>query len=102
MDGLSGLSGRCMQQITAICYDLLHAHASDRSFYVHELDTHPAFRRQGVATTLMKSIFSIAKQHGITQVWLGTEPERSAASKLYGSLQPSEAEVCHLYSYKID
>jgi ribosomal protein S18 acetylase RimI-like enzyme len=83
----------------ALCYELPHP-AGDHSLYVHELDTHPDYRRQGVATQLMKELFKIAKKRGLREVWVGTETSNKIADKFYRSLNPHEVEPSYIYSYK--
>ncbi len=86
---------------SALCYELPHPANDGSSLYVHELDTHPDYRRQGVATQLMQELFKIAKTRGLYEVWLGTEQDNAAANELYKSLDPYETELTATYSYKI-
>lgn len=84
----------------ALCYDLRHPSGEDH-IYVHELDTHPDFRRQGIATALMNKAFETGKVLGAHEVWLGTETDNQAANPLYKSLEPYEIEQSITYSYKV-
>jgi ribosomal protein S18 acetylase RimI-like enzyme len=83
----------------ALCYILPHP-AGDHSLYVHELDTHPDYRRQGVATKLMQELFKIAKDRRLKEVWVGTETTNGVADAFYKSLMPYEIEPSIIYSYK--
>lgn len=83
-----------------LCYILPHPDGND-TLYVHELDTHPDYRRQGVATQLMNELLSIARQKGLSEVWLGTEIDNPAANELYKKLGPSEIEQSVTYTYKV-
>jgi ribosomal protein S18 acetylase RimI-like enzyme len=83
----------------ALCYELPHP-AGEHSLYVHELDTHPHYRRQGVATALMNELNKIAAHRGLTEVWLGTETDNDAANAFYKSLHPYEIEPSIIYAYK--
>jgi ribosomal protein S18 acetylase RimI-like enzyme len=83
----------------ALCYILPHP-AGDHSLYVHELDTHLNYRRQGVATKLMQELFTIAKQRKLKEVWVGTETTNKIADAFYKSLMPYEIEPSIIYSYK--
>ena len=84
----------------AIAHELLHP-AGEHSLYVHELDTHPNYRRQGIATLLMSELTKFAKDKGLTEVWLGTESENQAANALYKRLDPYEIEPSVIYAYKV-
>jgi ribosomal protein S18 acetylase RimI-like enzyme len=84
----------------ALCYELPHP-AGEDSLYVHELDTHPDFRRRGIATQLMNEVRRIAVERNLTEVWVGTETDNNAANALYRNLGPDESEQCVIYSYKI-
>ena len=84
----------------ALCYELPHP-AGDHSLYVHELDTHPDYRRHGVATTIMERLMEIAKERKLTELWVGTEMENTTARSFYASLKPYEIEEAVIYSYKV-
>jgi aminoglycoside 6'-N-acetyltransferase I len=79
----------------------LHHPDGNGHLYVHELDTHPDFRRQGVATLLMNEAFKFAKALGMDELWLGTEDDNEAAKALYQKLGPTEVDNGPTYSYKI-
>ena len=85
----------------ALCYELPHP-AGDDSLYVHELDTHPDYRRQGVGTAIMRKIMEVAKERRLTEVWVGTETENTTADAFYRSLQPYEIEPSIIYAYKVE
>ena len=85
----------------ALCYVLPHP-AGDDSLYVHELDTHPDYRLQGVATSLMQECFRIAAEKSLKEVWLGTETDNDAANAFYKTLNPYEIEPSITYAYKND
>jgi ribosomal protein S18 acetylase RimI-like enzyme len=68
--------------------------------YVDEIDTHPDYRRQGVAKALMEELFEYAKRWGLKEVWLGTEPDNKPANALYQSLKPSEREEFIGYTFE--
>lgn len=85
----------------ALCYILPHP-AGEDSLYVHELDTHPDYRRQGVATKMMQELQRIAKEKGLKEVWLGTETTNDAANAFYKSLNPTEIEPSIIYAYEVE
>ena len=51
---------------------------------------------------MMEELFKIGAQMGLTEVWVGTEPDNDAANHLYKSLAPSEIEDCIGYTYKLN
>lgn len=84
----------------ALAYEILHPEG-ENYFYVHELDTHPKYRRQGVGTMLMKELLRMAKDRGCYELWLGTEEDSLGAQALYESLGPSEVDKTVTYTYKL-
>lgn len=84
----------------ALCYEMPHP-AGEDSLYVHELDTHPDYRRHGVATAIMQKLMEIAKERGMKELWVGTETENTKARSFYESLKPYEIEPSIIYSYKV-
>jgi ribosomal protein S18 acetylase RimI-like enzyme len=84
----------------AIAYCLLHPDGAG-SLYVHELDTHPKYRRQGVATAIMQALMALARQHQLTEVWLGAETAHEAANAFYRTLGPGDTEAAILYFYPV-
>jgi ribosomal protein S18 acetylase RimI-like enzyme len=84
-----------------LCYELPHPDGEDM-LYVHELDTHPDFRRQGVGQALMQELFKIAKERGLSEVWLGADDDNQAANALYRKLGPSEEGSTTTYSYTVE
>lgn len=84
----------------ALCY--IHRHpAGNDSLYVDELDTHPDYRRQSVATQLMNKVGEIAKGKGCREVWVSTETDNAPADAFYRTLDPYEIEPSYIYSYKV-
>jgi ribosomal protein S18 acetylase RimI-like enzyme len=69
--------------------------------YVDELDTHPDYRRMGVGKALMTELFRYARSWGLKEVWLGTEPDNTAANSLYRSLNPTEREKFIGYTFQL-
>lgn len=80
---------------------LIKPYKDEDWFYVDEVDVMPAYRRKGVGSALMNKVFEIANGLKLDEVWLGTEPDNTAANKLYESLNPSETEQFIGYTYKL-
>jgi len=70
-------------------------------FFVFSLDTHPNYRRQGVATILMNKCSEIAKEKGLAEVWIIANSNNEPANKFYQSLKPDEVEPSVMYAYKV-
>ena len=54
--------------------------------YVHELDVHGYWRRQGVGSALITEAMNLAHRRGSTKFWLSTGGHNEAAQALYESL----------------
>ena len=72
----------------------------DRWLYIDEIDVCEDFHRKGVATQMMKHLFSLASEYECDEVWLGAEMENLAANELYKSLNPIEIQEFLGYTYK--
>src|SRR5262245_60668886 len=57
----------------ATAYPMPHPSKGGSSLLVYELDTHPDFRRQGIGTVLMEELLKIAKEQGLSEVWVGAD-----------------------------
>jgi ribosomal protein S18 acetylase RimI-like enzyme len=54
--------------------------------YVHELDVHGNWRRQGVGSALITEAMTLARRRGSTKFWLSTGGHNETAQALYDSL----------------
>jgi ribosomal protein S18 acetylase RimI-like enzyme len=76
--------------------------AGQRYVYVDEVDTDEAFRRQGVASAMLRAACEIARGMAAHAVWLGADDGNDAAHALYRSLGAHEIEPGVIYTYEID
>jgi ribosomal protein S18 acetylase RimI-like enzyme len=81
--------------------EVLHP-ARANMLYIDEVDTHPDFRRKGIATLLMNEAFAIARERNLPEVWVSTETDNAPANALYRNLKPSEIEPSVIYTYKVE
>ena len=54
--------------------------------YVHELEVHQHWRRQGVGSALITEAMALGRRRGSTKFWLSTGGQNEAAQALYESL----------------
>lgn len=84
----------------AIGYILVHP-SGNKTLYIDELDTHPAYRRQGVGTMIMQSFASIARETNCSEVWLSSSQDNTAAHAFYKTLHPTEQKEATIFGYSI-
>jgi aminoglycoside 6'-N-acetyltransferase I len=60
------------------------------AFFVNEVGTRDAWQRRGIARALMARLMEEARAKGCKGIWLGTEPDNTAALGLYRSLGGDE------------
>ncbi|MFC3326438.1 GNAT family N-acetyltransferase [Mesorhizobium cantuariense] len=86
------------------CAAVIHRHPDKVSeLYIDEVGVSPAFQRQGIARKMLDAMFSIGREHGCEEAWVGTEPDNGPARALYESrTEPHEAaEGFVMYVYRL-
>lgn len=80
---------------------ILHPSKNADTLFINEIDTHPDFRRQGIATLLMTELFKIAEGLGLSEAWVGADEGNEPAHNLYKKLGPTGLDPNTIYDYKI-
>ena len=86
------------------CAAVIHRHPDKVSeLYIDEVGVSPAFQRQGIARKMLDAMFTLGREHGCGEAWVGTEPDNSAARALYESRKesPGPAEEFVMYVYQL-
>ncbi len=74
----------------------------ERWLYVDEVDVCADQRRRGAGGAIMRELIELARAHGCTEVWLGTEVDNEPANALYRSLDPDDVGAVVGYTYELD
>jgi len=85
----------------AIASEILHPSKNADTLFINEVDTHPDFRRRGVATMLMEEMLKIARERSLSEAWVGADAGNDPAHELYKKLKPTKTEDCTNYDYKL-
>ena len=66
---------------------VIHLHPDKGTeLYLDDLGVSPSFQRQGIATSMLRVLFSVAKQRGCAEFWVATEPDNTQGNEFYKSL----------------
>jgi aminoglycoside 3-N-acetyltransferase I len=77
----------------ALAHDLPRRHGHARALFVYEVDVAESHRRQGVARALLERLGEIARERGIGEGFVLTEPDNDAANRLYAAAGGVRSEV---------
>ncbi len=69
-----------------LAYELPRRHGHAVTLCIYEVDVVAAWRRRGVATRLLRELEGIARQAGIAEAFVLTDPDNVAANELYRSV----------------
>ena len=73
--------GQVVGQIAAV----VHYHPDKPTeLYIDELGVSPAWHRQGIGRRLLDAMLELGRAQGCEEVWVGTDPDNTAAKALYG------------------
>ena len=68
-------------------------------FFINEVGVGEAFRRQGIATRLVRRLVDLAQDRGCVELWLATEGENEPARALYRKLGGKETPDIVMYEF---
>lgn len=77
-----------------VAYDLKKLEQARSEIYIYDLAVDTAFRRRGVATSLIQALKPIAKNLGAISIYVQADPEDEEAVNLYTKLG-ERADVLH-------
>ena len=85
----------------------LYGHALDRfdakkKFFIYELGTNQAFRRQGVMKEIISFLLNLLKQKGFDSAWVLTEKQNTPAMNLYSSTGGEINEDEIMFNYPLN
>ena len=60
------------------------------AMFIHEVGVRDSHLRRGIGKAVTQALIDAAHARGVTEIWLGTEPENTAARALYRSLGGEE------------
>ena len=88
--------GLVVGQLSAVVHK--HPDTRPRELYVDEVGVSPAWQRRGIATALIDAAFTLGRDLGCTEAWLGTEPDNDPARALYSPrAEPVEDVVMYVF-----
>lgn len=80
---------------------VVHRHPDmPTELYVDNVGVTPAFQRQGIARRMMEELFTIGRELGCAESWVGTETDNDPARRLYEGFG-SAGEACMFYVYRL-
>ena len=71
----------------------------DPQMWINEIGTGDAWRRQGIATRVLRALFAEAEARGCDYAWLGTEEDNAPARALYRRAGGEETTGLVLYNW---
>jgi aminoglycoside 6'-N-acetyltransferase I len=90
------------EMIVGQCACVIHRHFDQRptELYIDDVGVAPEFRRMGIATRMLDLAFSIGRQEGCREAWVGTEHDNVPACSMYKA-RGSTAEAFVLFVYDL-
>ena len=90
--------GKVVAQVAAV----IHRHPDKKTeLYIDEVGVAPAYRRQGLARSMLDRMFAIGRAEGCEEAWVGTEHDNAAARRLYETRGGTTPEPFVMYVYEL-
>lgn len=86
-----------------LAYKFPSFYAAESTAYLYDIEVLPAHRNKGIGKQLIRLLMDHLARDGVTEVWLGTGINNSAAQKLFtGTGAEKEEETFYEYFYYLD
>jgi ribosomal protein S18 acetylase RimI-like enzyme len=76
-----------------LAHDLPRRHGSVRRIFVYEIDVLESHQRRGIGRSLLEHLAELARERGIGEGFVLTEPDNDAANGLYAGLGGVRSEA---------
>ena len=92
----------CENTVFAQAAGVIHRHPDKcTELYIDEVGVAEEFRRKGLASHMVSELFTIGREMGCEEAWVGTEDDNVPARRLYESLGNSAPEPFVMYVYDL-
>lgn len=75
------VNGEIVGQVAAVVHH--HPDLRPTELYIDEMAVTPALQRHGIAASLLEAAFTLGRELGCAEAWVGTEPDNLPAQALY-------------------
>lgn len=85
--------------------EMFHPDKPQPEMFLNELGVVPAFRRRGIATSLIKELLQLCKSKGCSEMWVLTNEDNTPAMATYhrtGARRDSQYQVMFTYGIDLD
>jgi ribosomal protein S18 acetylase RimI-like enzyme len=94
-------NGQIVGFVSAVHY--LHPDKPRPELWINEVGVAPPYRRRGLATRLLGSVFAVARSLGCAEAWVLTDRANSAAMRLYAAAGSAAAPTDHvMFTFRLD
>jgi ribosomal protein S18 acetylase RimI-like enzyme len=77
----------------AFGYVLPRRHGDAEMLFVYEVDVDPGYRRQGIATRLLRELERLASERGVREAFVLADADNDPAARLYASVGGEPIDV---------
>jgi ribosomal-protein-alanine N-acetyltransferase len=76
-----------------LAHDLPRRHGNARQLFVYEVEVAESHQRRGIARSLLECLAELARERGLREAFVFTEPDNAAAHGLYADAGGVRSEV---------